>query len=301
MTRICVAREFCWLFIISLVMGIAACDREQADMETGVSVRPAPDAVVARVGVDTITVAYVERAIRTMPRVEQIEYVSPEQVRELVEILIDQKLMAAAASTIGLDVSDKLADDLAAAGDDTFRQEAVLAQAYIDYAVEDSRAINSAAIEEYYKSHPEEFTVPERARITRVVLPSEAAAAPVAALLRQGYTADAIKQQSEASIRAEALWLQRRGDPGPMEEHSFTLQPGDVSEPFPVAAGIALIRVEENRAEYVRPLVEVNAGIAQSLAQEGQREALDVLRVRLRNGVEIFVDEDILSGHAWVE
>ena len=282
-------------------MNIAGCDREQADTETGVSNWPVPDAVFARVGEDTITVAYVERAIRTMPRVEQIEYVSPEQVRELVEILIDQKLMAAAARSIGLDTSEKIADVLAAVGDDTFRQEAVLAQAYVDFSLEDAGAVSDAEVESYYASHPEEFTVPERVRVTRVVLPTDLDAAQITELLQQGLTAQTIKAQSDSSIEAGAVWLQRRGVPGPLEQQAFALPAGTVSPPIPVATGFALIRVEERRAEQIRPLVDVRSGIEQRLAQESQRAALDAARARLRHGVEIVVDENILTSRAWVE
>jgi hypothetical protein len=287
------------LMIIAALAGLAACNSEQPGSDAGVSDRPAADAVVARVGDEVITVAYLEHAIRSTPRPEQFEYVSPPLVRELVEILIDQKLMAAEARSIGLEKSEELSDVLAAAGDDAFKQERILAQAYLGFSLEAAGAVSDEAIGNYYDSNPEEFTAPERVRVTRVILPAGVAAAHVADLLRQGYTAEAITDQSDGSIQTAVLWLQRRGEPGPIEQQAFALPAGEVSDAIPVATGLALVRVDEHRAEQIRPLVDVRSGIAQRLAQRGQGEALDATRTRLRASVEISVEDEVLDAFVW--
>ena len=68
------------------------------------------DPIVARVGDDVITIGYLDRAIRGASREERVEYVSPPQVRELVDTLIDRKLMAVKALNRDLEIADALAD-----------------------------------------------------------------------------------------------------------------------------------------------------------------------------------------------
>ena len=299
LTSVPVCRLSSCLLGMALLAALAACNPEPSGPDAGASPRPGPETVVARVGDDTITVAHVEHAIRSTPRPQQFEYVSPPLVRELVDNLVDQKLMAAAGRAIGLATSEQLAADLAAAGDDSFKQERILAQAYLNFALEDAAAVSDEAIGNYYSSHLQEFTVPERVRLTRVVLPGDAAAAQVIELLRQGYTAEAIKARVEGPVQAGVMWLQQRGEPGPMQQQAFALQAGEISKPFPVATGLALVRVEERRAAHVRPLAEVRPGIVQRLAQEGRSAALAATRARLRAGAEISVDEKVLAAYAW--
>jgi parvulin-like peptidyl-prolyl isomerase len=299
LTNIRIARGFVYLLTIGLVTGLTACNPEQTGSDAVSDDGLSPDTVVARVGDEIITIEYLESAIRSTPRPEQFEYVSSSLVRELVDLLIDQKLMAAAARAIGLDASEKLVDDLATAGGSTFQQERLLAQAYIDFSLEDAGAVSDEAIESYYSTHVEEFTVPERIRLTRVVLPSEVAAAHIRDLLRQGLTAEAIVAQSDGSVQAKVLWLQRRGEPGPMEEQAFALQTGEISDVFPVAAGFALIRVEERVDGYIRPLAEVRAGITAFLAQNRQSEMLDAMRAQLRHGAEISIEAKVLDAYVW--
>jgi parvulin-like peptidyl-prolyl isomerase len=222
-------------------------------------------------------------------------------VRELVETLIDRKLMATQARAMGLDASEELADDLAAVGDDIFQQERLLAQAYLDFGLKEAGAVSDVEIESYYKAHPEEFTVPESVRLTRVVFPTEVAAAQIKELLRQGLTAEAIKARTDGSAQAGVLWLQRRGAPGPMEEQAFALQASEISDVFPVAAGLAVIRVEELRAEHVRPLAEVNTGITGRLAQNRQSEMLNAMHARLQREAEISIEEKVLDAYVWKE
>ncbi len=299
MTNVPIDRICTCLLMIGLLAGLAACNPEQTGSDIGVNDRPAADRLIAQVGDEIITVAYLERAIRSTPRPDQFEYVSAPQVRELVETLIDRKLMAIEARAIGLDASEELADKLAASGEDPFQQERILAQAYLDIRLADAGVVSDEAIERYYSTHAEEFIVPERVRITRVILPTEVAAAHISDLLRQGLTAEVIKAQSDGSIQAGVLWLQRHGEPGPLEEHAFALQAGEISDEVPVAAGIALIRVEERMAEDIRPLAEVRSGIVERLAQNLRSEELNAIRARLRRGAEILLDEKVLDAYVW--
>jgi len=289
------------LLIIGVASVLVACDRQATDPGGSADEDPREAAVLARVGDDVITVAYLERAIRGASKTEQVEYVSPPQVVELLETLIDRKLMANQARVLGIDISEELADSPPGLKDDTFKHEQYLAEAYLDARIADAASVTAEDIDAYYDAHREEFTVPERARITRIVVPTEAVAGHVRDLLSQGLTADAITTRADRSVQAGVMWVQRRREPGPMEDHSFSLAVGEVSDAFPVASGFAVVRVDERVAAEARPLHEVSAGIAARLGQERRAAALDDLRAELRRGVEIYVADEELAKYSWDE
>jgi len=283
--------------IVGMTSVLAACDRQTAETDDA---SPEP-AVVARVADDTISVAYLERAIRGTSKEERVEYINPPQVRELVETLIDRKLMAARARAAGIDVADELAELPAGLAEDPFQREQILATAYLHTRIAAASDVSAADIEAYYAANVEKFTVPERARVTRVILPTEVAAGHIEELLSQGLSADAIATRADRSVQAGVLWVQRRGELGAMEEAALSLEVGEVSDAFPVAGGFAVVRVDERAASEIRPLQEVSAGIAARLGQQQRVAALDNLRAELRQGVEISVDEQELGAYTWQE
>lgn len=289
------------LLIIGVASVLVACERQATHSGGNGDEDPRDQAVLARVGDDVITVAFLDRAIRGASKTEQVEYVSPPQVRELLETLIDRKLMANQARVLGIDTSEKLANSPAGLKDDAFRHEQLLAEAYLDARIADAASVTAEDIDAYYDAHREEFTVPERARITRIVVPTEVAAGHVRDLLSQGLTADAITARADRSVQAGVMWVQRRREPGPVEDRSFSLSVGEVSDAFPVTSGFAVVRVDERVAEEVRPLHEVSAGIAARLGQERRATTLDNLRAELRRDVEISVDEQALAAFSWDE
>ena len=279
---------------IVLLTMLAACGERAVD--------GAPDAsVLARVGDDVISVNDLERAIDGASRQEQFEYVDPRQVRALLETLIDRKLMAVRARAAGVTVADRLAGLPEDLRDDPYRVEQMLAQAWLDSYTAATSPPTPAEIEAYYDLHAADFIVPERVRVTRVVAPEEMAVRRAAEQLARGLTATEIAGQAGAGVNAGTVWLQQRGAQGPMERYAFSLETGDVSEAFRVAAGFAVLRVDERAVEHVRPLDEVRTGIAARLEQERRLAILNSLRAELRNGVDIAIDEQALAGYAWKE
>jgi len=289
------------VLIAVLLCVLAGCDRPNSGGENGANARPPEATELALVGNDAITVAYLDRAIRGTSKPEQVEYINPPQVRELLETLIDRKLMAEQARIDGFDRPPDLTDSPASLQDDPFQREQRLAQAYLESRIAAAGSVPVADIQAYYDANLEEFTVPERALVTRVVLPTEGAAGHVRAMLAQGLAGETITAQSDGSMQTDVVWLQRRGDPGPMEENVFALRVGEVSDAFPVARGVAVVRVDERVAAKVRPLSEVSAGIAARLGQQRRAAAAGNLRAELRRRAKIFVDEQALGAYRWEE
>lgn len=286
------------ILIMTLLTGLTACDQEEEGSGGVVHERPPTDTVVARAQDDVITVGYLEQAIQRTPKPEQLEYVSPEQVRELLESLIDRKLLAARARANGLDQGAVVAEALAKAAGDEFERERILAQAYLDAEL-GSGQFTADAIETYYRNHLAEFTEAERVRVTRAVMPDEDTARRAREWLLEGADAIELKTQTEGRGLVSTIWFQKRGEPGPIEQAAFALQPGEVSELFPVRSGLAVLRADERVAARLRPLVEVRTSIVARLDQERRsRDRADLL-LSLRKDATVSINQAVLTAYQW--
>jgi parvulin-like peptidyl-prolyl isomerase len=282
------------------LLSIAGCNGEAPESDGTVEQTAADDAVLARVNGTVITTADLERAIISTPRPDQFEYIDAQQRQELLESLIDRKLMAAQARADGLDRDTVVANALATAAGDEFERERILAQAYMDTELS-SGQFTADIIEAYYRDHATEFTEAERVHVTRAVMPDEESARKAREWLIEGIDADELKTRTEGRGLVSTIWFQQREEPGPIEQAAFALQPGEVSELFPVRSGLAVLRADERRAARLRPLVEVRASIVARLDQERRSRGRADLLLSLRKNADVTIDQAALAAYQWTD
>jgi hypothetical protein len=128
--------------------------------------------VIAHVGAGTITSTNLDVAIGGLPQEERLMVSTSGPLRELVEALIDQRLLADAARRAGLD------RDVA--------QDAALADAWLGRRLAASRAVDEATLRAYYDAHRGEFSIPCRARVERLVYADEGPARAALGAARGG-------------------------------------------------------------------------------------------------------------------
>jgi hypothetical protein len=246
-----------------------------------------PDTVMARVGKTVVTAAEVTDALAVMPGADRLEYTTPAMIRELVESLVDRRLMAAAARSEGLDedpvVKEMLSGPAAAGpGDDP-----VLAGAWLERELAKAPEPGDGDVTRYYDAHREEFTAPARVRITRIVVKDEATARVAKAELWRGARLSAIN--AAGKFTAEELWLQGTTPGDAFVAAALALGSGEVSAPLAVPGGFAVIRAEERHAPELRPLADVRGGIEVTLQDSARQSAAASLRERLRKGVDVTI------------
>ena len=254
--------------------------------------------VLARVDGAAITTADLERAIINTPRPGQLEYINLPQRQELLEALINRKLMARQARVDGLDRDPAVAKSLETVANDPSESERILAGEYLDTQLAAGQ-VNTAAIEAYYRERPAEFTEAERVRVTRAVMPDEDTARMSRDWLLKGANAAELKTRAGGLGQVGSIWLQRRGEPGPMEHAAFALDPGEVSAVFPVHSGLAVLRVDERIPARLRPLSEVRAGIVARLNQGHRLQDQADLLARLRKNATVTIDQGALAAYEW--
>ncbi|MCC7328613.1 MAG: peptidyl-prolyl cis-trans isomerase [Gammaproteobacteria bacterium] len=252
---------------------------------------PPPQAVLARAGGITITVADADAALVAMPAADRLEAISSEAaVAEFVSSLVDQRLMAAAARRDGLAQG--------VPGEGGREQDRDLASRWLDAQLGRLLAVSAAGIAAYYGTHRSEFTEPARARVSRVVAPGEDAARRARAALDRGASLGEARSQAGPGAQADEFWLQDVPGAIPLEAATLHMAPGAVGDIGAVAGGFAVLRVEERRPARLRPLAEVREGIRSRLDDEARQAAADAARSRLREGVPVRLEPAALTSYA---
>jgi hypothetical protein len=261
--------------------------------------RLAPDVVMARFGKETITAGDVDAAINAMGAPDRFEYNAPEPIRDLLEGMVDRRLMAGAARAAGLDKDPALREQLAAAGKASVAvTEAVLAEAWLARQLGNVPTPDDAAITRYYREHAAAFTVPQRVRVTRAVARTEATAARLRGELSNGASAEDLRARySRDLVSAESLWVQDAPKKPQLTATALALKQREVSPVVPVDAGFAVMRADEKEAAKLRSLDEVRAGIAATLDAAAREEAVAQARKRLRADVRIAIVEEALLSY----
>ena len=139
--------------VLSLCVSLAACEQPTSN---------ANEKIVATVGSELITENELNQALsRLGPRNEAV---AAEVRSKVLEALIDQRLVAAAAKSTGMDKQPEVARALQQV------QRQVLFDAYMERVYKDMPKPADAEINDYYSLHPELFSARKLYRIQEIEL-----------------------------------------------------------------------------------------------------------------------------------
>ncbi|WKZ13393.1 MAG: peptidylprolyl isomerase [Gammaproteobacteria bacterium] len=255
--------------------------------------RLASDTVLARIDGETITAGELDATIGAMRGPDRYESRSPEVVRELLDALIDRRLMARAARAAGMKPKAAPADSPASEP-----AEAALAEALLARELATVQPPSEQDIERYYREHAAAFTLPARVQVTRVVAATAEAATRAREELLRGATVDALRTGTNPGLRhVETLWLQDTPKKSQLVAIALELQNAEVSPVVAVATGFAVLRAEQTEAARLRPLAEVRAGIVAGLEAAARQRAEAKLRQQLRASARVTIDEAALRSY----
>jgi parvulin-like peptidyl-prolyl isomerase len=283
--------------IFFLSLGCGSDEQEQqpqlAGQESG--------QIVARVGNEVITAEDLEHTIKAIPTPYRYEYITASTVRDLLESMISTMLMAQEAEKIGLDKEDKIQKRLKNVASEKEREK-VLAEAYLQKRLEALESVHETAIQDYYRTHQDEFTILDRVKIKRIFFENKDEAEQVQGKLQKEMTFEELMARNpQYKRKINTLWLQRRGSASEMEQIAFTLSLGEVSSPFKTTAGYCLLRVEEKVPAEVRAFAEVKEGIREKLRSKQRRALLNQIKLELREDTPTTIDETVLTTYHWKE
>ena len=261
--------------------------------------------VVARVGEARITVGEVEDAINEQSPFMRVRYRDPEALRTFVQSMIRFELLARAAER------EEIAND--AEVQRVVKQNAVqqLIRTEFDERIT-PESISDADVEEYYRTHPDEFSRPELRRAAHIQLASREEAERLMTKAR-GADAREFRQLArdhsvdpETRLRGGDLryfdeegGARNRRDPQVDEalaRAAFALaEVGDMAaEPIQVGERWSILKLTGRRPAEHRSLEQATPTIRLRLWRERRQQAMEDFVARLRREANVQVDYDLM-------
>ncbi len=271
----------------------------QAGKDSGANLQ---QEIVARVGDRTITLAEFNRIVPRDPK-NPAARVAPAKKKAFLEQLVNQLLFLEQAKALKLaerpEVAARIEDATAS----------VLVNEYVRLEIGQVPKASEAQLKSYWKSNPEQFTVPTQVRARHILVAVSDKTSDLLARARADEISARLKAKESfetlaAELSDDAATKPRGGDlgffvPGKMapefEKVAFGLKPGETSEPVKTSFGYHLIKVEERREGFVRSFDSVREMIGNKLLQDAQRDRLEKRVQELKGKIKTEVNIGIFD------
>jgi peptidyl-prolyl cis-trans isomerase C len=276
-----------WMFLV-FPLAIAACTGPQATTPAttpdgapavGASAVPQEDmgTVLATVGdVKVYSKEYEQVAQRKTPA--NGESLSPEEKKDILQKLIEEKALYQEAKKRGVDNDPKVQKVMI---NTLLRQEVYSGVRNSDFTQEELQA--------YFEAHKDEFVVPEKVQIKRIFIRvgPDRADADAKALAQQIYkdvTKDPAKFGDIAAEKSEDPYRRRSGDLGfvgkdgkpgidaSVVDKAFGMNVGDISEPFEGGGGYNIVLVANKRERVERTFEQMRGSVLRKVKNEKYKD-----------------------------
>ena len=227
---------------------------------------------------------------------------SAEEKRELLDDLIEQKLLYLHAKKKGIDRDPKVQKLMVQT---LMRKEVYATVRNSDFSQEELQA--------YFEEHREDFVVPEKVQVRRIfVKVGEKRSADDAKSLLAGLRDQLVKspeqfktlakENSEDPYRkrgGDLGFLARDGKPGVPEEvteKAFAMNVGDLSEVFEAGGGYNIISIVNRRERVERTYEQMKGSVLRKMKADKFRALFDDYVDGIRDGYNVTKNEDVLDG-----
>lgn len=281
-----------------------ACGDTEAPSTSGAADGAAAQADIGEVlaevnGLKIGSKEFEEAAARKQPA--SGDTLSAEEKKEVLDRLIEEKLLYQKALKLGLDKDPKVQKVMV---NTLLRQEVYSAIRNSDFTDEELQA--------YYNEHKDDFVVPEKAQIKRILVKitderPEADAKTEIDGIHAKLSAD-IKQFKElAAKHSEDPYRRRGGDVGfvprsgkpgldqAVVDKAFELDVDSLSAPFKTSEGFNLIYVANKRDRVERTFQQMKGSVLRKVKNERLKEMYEKYVSDLRGTAQIRIDEDQLA------
>jgi peptidyl-prolyl cis-trans isomerase C len=272
----------------ALCLALAACGRQ-----AGHEAPPQPgDKAVASVDDHTVWASDVKREAVAQGLIGQGEPLDPasDTFRQVLDEVIDQKLLAGEAVKRKLDRSPAAQKRLAAA------RERVLSDLLVEGVVE--KAVSENAVRQLYQEQVKLSRQSEELRARRIVVAGQAEAEGIRKALAGGASFEALAMQRSTDQAT-------RFNGGDMGYFTLDVMPetyqavlkaakaGQIVGPFQTDAGFAIVKVEDRRPEAPITLESARPQIVRFLTYDQVRDLIEKLRGKSKVQVLLKAPPDV--------
>ncbi len=268
-----------WLsvaLILSLTLALTSCSSR--------------DKTIANVGGSKITLGDFQDAYKP-PMIPGDSAAVLAGKQELLDRMVEQKLMVNEAVARGMDKDLKLAQDL-----EELRKNILLQELYKDEILKRAQPSDSD-VKKFYDRLGKE------AKASHILVKTEEEAKEIAQALKGG--GDFAQLAGSKSVDRGSA--QRGGDLGwfgwgkmveEFQSAAFSMKPGQTSKPVKTAFGFHIIRLDSMREVPLQPFEEMKDRIKQQLSSTRPRELANKYITKLREGANIKIKGDIIQALA---
>lgn len=230
--------------------------------------------------VDGSTITEMDLQIAEADMGIRLAALSPEARRVvLLEFLIGNQLMAAAAKSENLDAGQKHADRT------RYYQRKVLFEQFMDKYV--LPAASPAEVKRAYDAEAATYRPVEEVRVRHMLVETEAQAAYLRERVAKGSDfaalAQAVSQDKITILVGGDLGYFAKGEVQPwLETAAFALKPGEISKPVKSEHGWHLIKLEERRMRPLQAFEAVKDRIRTALIERRVQEMTASLRAKAK-------------------
>lgn len=275
-----------WIVLVLLVLSLTACQTQNGE-------------IVAKVNGDVIS------------KDEFYQEMVKAGGKQLLERLIDQKLIQQAADEKGVKVTDKQVNEKLDEMKEQFGGEAAF-QMYLaqfgmteDLIKQDVRnqlliegilgpeiEISEEEMKAYFEENKDVLGEPEQVKARHILVETEEQAREVLAKLDQGESFETLAQQYSTDEASKGnggdLGYFERGVMVPeFEEAAFSLSPGETSGPVKTQFGYHIIRVEDFKEAQPAVYEEMKEDIESMLRQQKVAEKMETWLSELREKADV--------------
>ena len=283
--------------------GNATPDKSSNKGTAATAAAPALDIGETLADVDGVPVGskeFQEAAARKKPA--EGSALSTAEKREVLDRLVDEKLLYKAALSKGLDRDPKVQKVMV---NTLLRQEVYANVRNSDFTDEELQA--------YYEAHKDDFVVPEKVQIKRILVKvgKDRTEAEAQSIAKNAY--DAIKKNpgafkdvaakvSEDPYRrrgGDVGFVPRSGKPGlatAVVDKAFEMKVDQLSEPFLTDEGVNIVLVANKRERVERTFQQMKGSVLRKVKNEKLKEMYEKYVSDLRTGANISIDEAKLGG-----
>jgi parvulin-like peptidyl-prolyl isomerase len=252
----------------------------------------------------------------------QVEQSLPRLQRELLEKLIDKKLLLQEAKKRGLTVDEaELAEYVSKISSPSPDQktdqeqkkqtaerrdwlqglkEELLINKLIRQEVEANIVVAEEEAYAYYQAHPEEFQQPERVRVRQIVVETEWEAEDIRKEIIRGgdfaKLAEAKSLSPDGAKGGDLGYFGRGQMPAEFDEVAFSLKKGEISRVFKSSYGYHIFKLTDKKKASTLSFAEAKEKIIQKLKSQKRDAALDAWLGSLKKRAHIQINPYFIKG-----
>jgi len=273
------------MLVVAACLSFTGCMQSQGD--AGKAPRLSGD-TVAQIGDEKITEKDVEEIISQIPAQYRSKYLSSKGRREIINGLVEMKMLAWEARRRGIDKQEDVQLKIGLIIDQTLAKE-------MESSLKKSVKLSDADIERYYREHLDKYVTAERVRARHILVEKQDLAAKLLGQIRSGADFQELAKKNSTCPSAEKGgdlgWFGRgKMDPA-FEKAAFALKKGGISDVVKSSFGYHIIRLEDRREPKSKTLDQVRKSIERVLQKKEIEKRLADLKEDIRKQANVSVDD----------